>query len=134
MHRILLSFLFLTMLSSSGLFNTSTAFAQNAKAYFVDILYLQKGKSPADAKAYFNKVVPVIARHGLKRITPAFVVTKNMSGSIDPQLVNVWSVGDPKNTFANIFADKAYLKHVKLRNSIFDMKRSHMFMLKSGDE
>ncbi len=98
------------------------------QAYFVDILYLNEGKTAADAKAYFDKTVPIVAKHGLRR-TNAFVVTQKMSGSIDPQVMNVWTVSDPQNTFNNIFADPAYLQHVPMRNATFDMSRSHMFML-----
>jgi hypothetical protein len=107
--------------------------AQKKKAYFIDILYLNKGKTPADAKAYFDKTVPVVAKHGLKRVTPGFVVTQKMAGDIEPNLVNVWSVGDPGHTFDNIFKDPNYLRHVELRNATFDMSRSHMFMLKAAE-
>lgn len=110
----------------------SSPAAQNG-AYFIDLLYLQDGKTAQDAKEYFDLVIPVIATHGLERVTPPFIITTKMSGEIEPQLVNVWSVSDPKNTFTNIFSDDAYLKHVPLRNSIFDMPRSHMFMLKTAE-
>uniref|UniRef100_A0A2A4YVW0 DUF1330 domain-containing protein n=1 Tax=OCS116 cluster bacterium TaxID=2030921 RepID=A0A2A4YVW0_9PROT len=122
----------------TGVLSANTALAHDSSpalqkgAYFVDILYLQDGKTPADAKAYFDKVTKVIAGHGLERITPAFIVTNKMSGDIEPQLVNVWSVSDPENTFKNIFSDEGYLKHVPLRNATFDMQRSHMFMLKAA--
>ena len=68
----------------------------------------------------------------MRRITPGFVITKKMSGDIDPDLVNVWSVSDPQRTFANIFDDPAYLEHVPFRNATFDMARSHMFMMKAA--
>ena len=103
------------------------------EAYFVDILYLQEGKTPEDAKAYFGKVLPIVAGHGLRRITPGFVITKKMSGDIDPDLVNVWSVSDPQTTFPDIFNDPAYLEHVSFRNATFDMSRSHMFMMKAAE-
>ena len=103
--------------------------SQASKAYFMDILYLQDGKTVADAETYFSRVEPVVAKHGLKRSTLPFLVTKVMAGSIEPDLVNVWTVGDSENTFSDIFEDENYLKNVEFRNSIFDMSKSHMFMM-----
>ncbi len=108
------------------------ASAAGGQAYFVDLLYLQEGKTPEDAQVYFDKVEPIIARHGLERIAPGFVITSVMAGEASPELVNVWTVSDPQHTFANIFADPAYLENVPLRNSLFDMARSHMFMMRAA--
>ena len=136
--RQLMNVFIAVFMSLAAVFSTTTAMAHDSSpalqkgAYFVDILYLQDGKTPADAKAYFDKVTQVIAGHGLERITPAFIITTKMNGDIEPQLVNVWSVSDPENTFKNIFSDDAYLKHAPLRNATFDMERSHMFMLKAA--
>jgi len=109
----------------------ATQVLAKGNGYFIDLLYLQDGKTAEDAKAYFDKVIPIIAKHGLRRITPSFEVTQNMAGDIDPNLVNVWSVSDLQNTMKDIFSDPAYLENVPLRNSIFDMKRSYMFMMKA---
>lgn len=133
MRQAIISFLVMATMTIASSILPSSAFAEGTSAYFVDILYLKDGKTPADAKAYFDKVVPVIAGHGLMRITPAFVITKKMSGDIAPNLVNVWSVSDPENTFSNIFADNNYLQHKAQRDATFDMKRSHMFMMKSAE-
>lgn len=133
MRHSIAGFLVAATIAFAGSVLPSSAFAEGGSAYFVDILYLKDGKTPADAKKYFNQVVPVVAGHGLKRITPPFVITKKVSGEIAPNLVNVWSVSDPKNTFANIFKDNNYLQHVALRDATFDMKRSHMFMMKSAE-
>lgn len=94
---------------------------------FVDLLYLQPGVDVAQAEEYFSRITPVVARHGLKRVG-SFRVTKKMSGSIEPDLVNLWVVAGPQ-TFKGIFNDKNYLKHVPFRDSTFDMKRANMFML-----
>lgn len=133
MRYSITSFLVAATITIASSVLPGSAFAEGAGAYFVDILYLRDGKTPADAKNYFDKVVPVIAGHGLKRITPAFVITKKMSGDIAPNLVNVWSVSDPENTFSNIFKDNNYLQHKAMRDATFDMKRSHMFMMKSAE-
>lgn len=135
-RRSVFSVLFMVMaIAASTLSGTATsaAAAEKEKAYFIDILYLNEGKTPADAKAYFDKTVPIVAKHGLKRVTPGFVITKKMAGDIEPNLVNVWSVSDSENTFPNIFNDPDYLQHVPLRNATFDMSRSHMFMLKAAE-
>ena len=130
---------FLLAMTVVGSFLSLTATAQSAaahpadQAFFVDILYLQKGKTTEDAKGYFKKTGTVVAKHGLRRMGPPFEITKKMAGDIDPHLVNFWTVSDPKNTFNNIFKDQAYLKHIGLRNATFDMSRSHMFMLRATE-
>lgn len=117
---------------SSPFGKTEAIAAEPAQAYFIDILYLKNGKTPADAKLYFDRTVPVVAKHGLARQTPGFVITSKMAGAIEPNLVNVWTVADPQNTFKDIFADPDYIKHMALRDATFDMQRSHMFMMKAA--
>ncbi len=131
MRKSILRIFFITMVSAitSLSFGATSAMA-DGKGYFIDLLYLQDGKTAADANVYFDKVLPIIAKHGLRRITPGFEVTMKMSGDVNPNLINVWSVGDLQNTMNDIFADPKYLENVPLRNSIFDMKRSHMFMMR----
>lgn len=107
--------------------------AARAKAYFIDILYLKEGKTPADAKAYFDKVEPVVAKHGLKRITPRFTITQKMAGDVEPNLIGLWSVSNPQETFNDIFADERYLDYAPLRDATFDMSRSYMFMMKAAE-
>lgn len=111
----------------------SATAVERGKAYFVDILYLNEGRTPADAKTYFGKVEPIVAKHGLKRITPRFAITQKMAGDIEPSLIGVWSVSNPQETFKDIFADQNYLKHASLRDATFDMSRSHMFMMKAAE-
>lgn len=123
----------LVMASATTALVPTATLAEEPQAYFVDLLYLNEGKTPEDAKGYFEKVTPVIAEHGLSRITPGFVTIDVMNGKIEPDLVNVWSVGDAKTTFSGIFSDEAYTQHISLRNSIFDMKRSHMLLLKAAE-
>ncbi len=108
---------------------SAKASASQQKAYFIDILYLQDGKTPVDAKFYFDKIEPIAAKHGLKRVAPGFVVTKVMAGDVQPHLVNVWTVSDPTQTFDGIFNDPDYLENIPTRSATFDMKRSYMFMM-----
>lgn len=132
MRKSILKVFVIAMVSAitSLSFGATSAMA-GGKGYFIDLLYLQDGKTAEDANVYFDKVIPIIAKHGLIRITPSFEVTMKMAGDIEPNLINVWSVGDLQNTMNDIFADPKYLENVPLRNSIFDMKRSHMFMMKT---
>lgn len=135
-RRSVFSALFMAAAAMVGILSVGAAPAaavQKEKAYFIDILYLNEGKTPADAKAYFDKTVPIVAKHGLKRVTPGFVITQKMAGDIEPNLINVWSVSDPENTFPNIFNDPEYLQYVELRGATFDMSRSYMFMLKAAE-
>jgi len=134
MRKSILRVFFITMLSIiAGMSIGATSGLAKGSAYFIDLLYLQEGKTAKDAKGYFDKVIPIIAKHGLRRITPSFEVTQKMGGNINPNLVNVWSVSDLQNTMSDIFSDPAYLENVPLRNSIFDMQRSHMFMMKAAE-
>ncbi len=125
------SFLTATVLSAalSGFVGAPAVLAEEAGFYFVDLLHLNEGKSPADAAAYFELIEPVVAEHGLVRALPSFNVMTQMAGDLNADLMNVWTVSDPQSTFENIFNDDAYLAHVELRNSIFNMKESTMLML-----
>lgn len=105
------------------------AFAQDADFHFIDLLRLQDGKTPADAAQYFETIEPVVAKHGLVRALPSFNIAQFMAGDLDADMLNVWTVTDPKGSFDAIFKDAAYLEHVDLRNSIFDMKNSTMMIL-----
>ncbi len=128
-RRTLLSTLAAVAFSAGLSGAAAPALAEGSSAYFTDILYLQDGKTAADAVAYFEAVIPIVAEHGLVPVTPHLSVTAIMAGDIEPDMVHVWAVADPQNTFDQIFSDPAYLAHVAERDSTFDMKRSHMFML-----
>lgn len=112
-----------------AVFTAPAAFAQAANFYFIDLLQLQDGKTPADAAAYFETIEPIVAEHGLVRALPSFNIMQRMSGDLEADLLNVWTVADPEGTFEAIFSDEAYLAHIELRNSTFDMQNSTMFML-----
>lgn len=127
-RRIFLSAAMLSL--SLSAFAAAPAVSGDAAAdYFVDLLVLQKGKTAEDAAGYFELIEPVVAKHGLERALPSFNITQWMAGEMDVDMLNVWTVSDPANTFDNIFSDSAYTDHIKLRNSIFDMGNSVMFML-----
>ncbi|MBV1910658.1 MAG: hypothetical protein KUG78_15250 [Kangiellaceae bacterium] len=105
----------------------STNLAASEGAFFIDILYLQEGKTSKDAADYFNKIEPVVRKHGLRRIIPGLQTATNMKGDLKADLVNVWMVTDSKTTFKNIFEDPDYLQYVAIRNATFDMKKANMF-------
>lgn len=109
-------------------FNSSTVSASEG-AFFVDILYLQEGKTIADANEYFDRVETVVRKHGLRRIIPGLSVVNNMAGNLNADMVNVWFMTDTENTFKNIMGDPQYLKHVEFRNATFDMERANMMLL-----
>ena len=134
MRKSILKVFLIAMVSiiTSLSFSVTSALA-DGKGYFIDLMYLQDGKTAADANVYFDRVIPIIAKHGLRRITPPFEITMKMAGDISPNLVNIWSVSDLQNTMNDIFSDPKYLENVPLRNSIFDMKRSHMFMMRDTE-
>lgn len=94
----------------------------------LDVLTLQEGKSYQDAQGYFDLVIPIIEPYGLKRLS-SLEVMKKMAGheSVNPNIVQVWELraDDP---FSGIFADPAYLKHVDLRDSIFQMDKTQLWM------
>lgn len=110
------------------LFLGATATASEG-SFFVDLLILKEGKTTADANVYFTKIEPVVRKHGLRRIVPGLNIVKNMKGTLNADLVNIWFVTNPETTFKNIFSDPEYLKHVALRNMTFDMDNANMVML-----
>jgi len=122
--------LLLTLILFSGHASANT---MKAQVFFVDILYLQTGKTVDDAREYFEVIEPLVAIHGLKRSSLGFEIVNAMQGDKNLDLVNVWTVADAEKTFKNIFSDPAYKKHIPLRDSIFDMKNSMMFLAKDAN-
>lgn len=94
---------------------------QEANKVFLDVLTLKEGKTFEEAQSYFDKAIPLIERHGLKRLS-VYRVSDKMRGhdDINPSIVQVWQV-EADNPFAGIMADEDYKKVVPLRDSIFDM-------------
>ena len=95
--------------------------------FFVDLLILQEGKTLVDAERYFNKVAPIAARHGLVRIHD-FSVSAVFSGDAKPDLANLWTMAHA-NVFKDINADPEYKEMIPIRNRLFDMKKSAMYLL-----
>ncbi|MQQ10294.1 hypothetical protein GFB49_17640 [Epibacterium sp. SM1979] len=94
----------------------------------VDVLTLNEGKTYEDAQGYFDKVIPIIETHGIKRVRVLEVQNK-MQGHPDvtPNIVQLWEleIADP---FSGIFSDPNYLLHVPLRDSIFNMSQTQFWM------
>lgn len=88
---------------------------------FVDVLTLKDGKTHEEAQSYFDKAIPMIERHGLKRIK-VYGISEKMRGhdEVNPSIVQIWSV-EADNPFASLMADDDYQTIVPLRDSIFDM-------------
>ncbi len=112
-------------------FTSLTSFQANAKDsqnnFFVDLLILQHGKTVSDAERYFEKVAPIAARHGLVRVHQ-FNVAAVYAGETKPDLANLWTMAHA-NVFKAINNDPEYKKMIPVRNSLFDMKKSHMVLL-----
>ncbi len=111
----------------AGIVSMPSFAKQEQNNFFVDLLILQDGKSIQDAEGYFDKVAPIAARHGLVRIH-GFNVAAVYSGDSKPDLANLWTMAHDK-VFKDINNDPEYKKMIPTRNSIFDMKHSHMFLL-----
>jgi len=88
---------------------------------FLDVLTLKPGKTYDEAESYFSKAIPLIERHGLKRLS-AYRISEKMRGhdDVNPSIVQVWRV-DGENPFAGLMNDADYQQVVPLRDSIFDM-------------
>lgn len=121
-HFSKLATIVLVVLMSS---NVSAKESQNN--FFVDLLVLQEGKTEADAKRYFDSVVPIVARHGLVRIN-GYSISAVYAGDERPKLVNLWAMAHDQ-VFSAISEDPEYKKMVPTRNKLFDMKKSHMYVL-----
>lgn len=113
------------------LFSVSATMA-NADAlentYVIDVLTLQDGTKYDDVIAYFETVVPLIEGHGLKRLRSMEVLAK-MAGheEVSPQIVQIWEL-EVEDPFTGIFSDPSYLQHVPLRDSLFNMERTQMWV------
>lgn len=88
---------------------------------FVDVLTLRDGKTLAEAEAYFQRAIPIIERHGLRRVKVIEVKNK-MRGhdAVNPNIVQLWRV-EAENPFASLGADPEYHAIMPLRDSIFAM-------------
>lgn len=104
------------------------AMAKDAGPLIVDVLTLQDGKTYQDAAEYFDKVIPIIEGHGLTRLRSMEVLNKMQGHSaVSPAIVQIW-VMETKNPFSGIFSDPKYLQHVELRDSIFNMPETQLWM------
>lgn len=88
---------------------------------FVDVLTLREGKTLADAMAYFEQAVPLLARHEFERLK-VYEVKSKMRGhdAVNPNIVQIWKTRGPES-FRGLAGDNDYKKIVPLRDSIFDM-------------
>ena len=108
--------------------SAAPAAAEGAPEFFlVDVLILKEGKTPADAKVYFDKVGPVAAKHGLVQLN-SLQIAQKLRGNLDAKVVNIWSVSDPKKTLPGLLSDPDYQQHIPVRDSTFDLPNSSIFM------
>ncbi len=124
LKRIMALSISLIMALTAGL-----AAAQEAKPpMMVDVLTMQDGKTYDDALAYFDLVIPIIEGHGLKRVSSMEVVGK-MAGhdAVSPQIVQVWEI-QAEDAMTAIFSDPEYLQHVPMRDALFRMDLTQLWM------
>jgi len=99
-----------------------------ATMYMVDVLHLQQGVKMSRARTYFSRVMPIVAKHGLKRVQSFTVMNEMGNPKSTVSMINIWTMAG-KSTMPGIMKDPDYLKNVKFRNSTFDMSKTKMFML-----
>ena len=90
---------------------------------FVDVLTLRHGKTGSDAMAYFEKALPVLERHGFRRLA-AYGVDRKMRGhdDVNPSIVQIWDTLGPQG-FESLMQDEEYRKLIPLRDNVFDMAK-----------
>lgn len=88
---------------------------------FVDVLTLREGKSLADSNSYFSKALPILQRHGFRRLK-LYKIQGKMRGhdAVNPSIVQIWETAGPSG-FQAMGGDADYKALVPLRDSIFDM-------------
>jgi hypothetical protein len=88
---------------------------------FVDVLTLRSGRNVAEAQAYFDRIGPIAARHGLHRVSAIRVDRKTRGlDELSPQIVQLWRVeGD--NAFTGLGGDPDYQAIIPARDELFDM-------------
>jgi len=118
---------FFTVILVSFLLTAQAHAKEVQNNFFVDLLVLKHGKTLEDAEQYFEKVVPIAARHGLVRIHD-FSVSSVFSGDAKPDLANLWTMAHA-DVFKDINADPEYKQMIPIRNRLFDMKKSSMYLL-----
>jgi len=100
----------------------------SAPLLFVDFLNLNPGVDASQAVDYFSTIIPVVKSHGLVPIA-RFKVRKKLSGSISPELINIWTMADAR-TMPNIQSDERYKANIPLRNATFKMASASMYTLR----
>jgi len=94
---------------------------EKGTSLFVDVLTLKPQRTVGEAQAYFDKIAPIAARHGLHRVT-AIAIDRKMRGheAVNPHLVQLWRV-DGGTAFAELAGDPDYRSVIPERDALFDM-------------
>ncbi len=135
MSKIKFYFMALAVLLNFSVINSASAEASvinkdsaEKSMYLVDVLHLQPNVEISRANTYFTRIMPIVAKHGLKRVF-SYVVVNDMTNPNSPaDMINIWSVSG-EGTMPGIMNDPAYLKNVEFRNGTFDMSKTKMFIL-----
>lgn len=91
--------------------------------HFVDVLTLREGKTFQDALAYFERALPILSRHGFRRLS-LIELTDKLRGhqEVNPHLVQVWQTKG-RASFQQAAADPDYQALVPTRDATFDMQQ-----------
>lgn len=93
-----------------------------------DVLFLNEGKTFADAQAYFEDVVPIVESHGMKRLHAVEIVAHpSKRQDVKPAIVQVWELLE-EDPFSAIFIDPKYLQHTDRRDEIFDFANGYAWI------
>ncbi|MBO6892336.1 MAG: hypothetical protein JJ866_10385 [Roseibium sp.] len=98
------------------------------KFVILDILPLKEGASVEDAKAYFDKIEPILARHGMTRNDQPLDVVKFLRGSAKAQVINLWNSENPEASFQGVFGDEEYRSNIPNRDRIFNLKEANIII------
>lgn len=96
----------------------------------VDILPIKSGASLDEAVAYFNGLVPVFDRHGLKRVDAPLQAVKAMRGTVPADLVNLFETENPEASLTGMRDDPDYQAQVAERDRIFDLEQASIILTK----
>ena len=94
----------------------------------IDILPLKPGKTIDEAIAYFEKLKPVLEKHGLRRLDQPLQAQKLLRGDLAVDMVNLFEIDDPENTMKGVGADPEYQANMPLRDSLFDLPKASVIL------
>lgn len=124
------------LLAFTILFSTvATTSHANEQVYLVEILPLHEGVSVEQARAYFEKIYPIVARFNAYPVDMYEILQPEehqkegfkMGDVKSSEVLHIWKVDTEK--LPAIFKDADYLTNVKMRDSIFNLAERKGWMV-----